>query len=519
MKKDTYVTYFLFAGILMSFLFGFILFFQTVIDDGFIFFKYGYNLVHHGVWSWSVNGKPIEAYTSFVYAVFSIFPYLLNVPPHIFIKLVGLVILCWMLFRIYQQASNKKIALFALLIVVTNWQVYVHTFSGLETVLWCYLLLESFFIIHKESIENKEQWLLWFLCFVLALTRPEAVIYSAFYLIYLVFYRKIKLNFLPIVVVGIIGLIYFIARYKYFGLLFPLPFYHKVMDNQFGFLAFFFNLYTSWHYIICSFLLLFLFRKYKPVFYVGLVSFLIFFGLYGKSFLVMNFADRFPFQLYVPFVLFALLSIERFPTIDKYKVMLVAGFLNLIVFSKGIYNENFIELASITNNAGSAFFVPRSHYLLAKNINKIPNVAQKDIHVLFGDAGVFPHYVKATCHDYNGLTDPYFAEHPLTKSYFDSAHADIVLIGSAKEDKDLLAKDLSNCKLVYNMVDKNPDFEYLGFTTCRENGYYVQVYIHKTSPHYEELKTALNNGIKESANAVFSIKRFLKFKYLNMDNV
>jgi len=519
MKRDKVITLSLISGIVGSLLLGILLFFQIVIDDGFIFFKYGYNLIQHGVWSWSTNGKPIEAYTSFIYALFTIFPYLLNVPPHIFIKIIGLFILLWMLYRIYTKIASKKIALFALLILVTNWQVYVHTFSGLETILWVYLLIESFILVNKEQISVKQHWILWFLCFALALTRPEAVIYSAFYFWYLFFHRKIKFQILPIVVVGIIGLIYFFARYAYFGLLFPLPFYHKVMDNQFGYLAFFFNLYTSWHYLVCAGLILFLFRKYKPVFYLGLLSFFIFFGLYGKSFLVMNFADRFPFQLFVPFVLFALLSIEKFSKVDRIKIMMVAGFLNLIILSKGLYNENFIELASITNNAGSAFFGPPSHYLLAKNINKIKNIEQKDIHILFGDAGVFPHYVKATCHDYNGLTDPYFAKHKLSQAYVDSAHADVILIGGANANKDLFVKDLSNCKLIYNMVDKNPDFEYLGYTICRENGYYVHVYVRKSAKEYSDLKTALNNGIQESANAIFRIKRFLKFAYLDMDNI
>jgi hypothetical protein len=98
---------------------------------------------------------------------------------------------------------------------------------------------------------------------------------------------------------------------------------------------------------------------------------------------------------FFPFILFAIIELENNNHLDKVKIALIAGFLNLIILSKGLYDENFIELASITNNAGSAFFVPRSHYMLAKNINKIKDIDNKKIKVLFGDAGVFPHYVKA----------------------------------------------------------------------------------------------------------------------------
>ncbi len=519
MKKANIQKYGIIGFILLSLFLGILIFFQVLIDDAFIFFKYGYNLVHHGIWSWSTEGKPVEAYTSFIYAVLSIFPYLINIPPHIFIKIVGLFFLLIMLFRIYSKSKSKKSGLFILLIIATNWQVYVHAFSGLETILWCWLLIESFFILKTDELTNKKQWWLWVLCLLLTLTRPEGAIYAFFFFIYLRFYRNIKINYWPIIAVALVGLTYFIWRYNYFGLLFPLPFYHKVMDNQFGKLAFIFNIYTSWYYLICAGLVFYFFRNFKLLFFLGLVSFLIFFGLYSKSFLVMNFADRFPFQLFFPFIIFAIMELEDSSHLNKVKIVLIAAFLNLIIFSKGLYDENLIELASITNNAGSAFFLPRSHYILAKNINKIKEIDRKKIKVLFGDAGVFPHYVKAKCYDYNGLTDAYFATHKLSDIYFNKVNADVVLIGFPNSDKDKLIHDITNCKVVYNLVDKNNNYQYLGYTINKENGYYVHIYLRNNSIYHDDLKIALSAAIKESKDAVFRIKRFLKFKYLNMDNI
>ena len=519
MNKDTIQKYGTILFILFSLFLGILIFFQIVIDDAFIFFKYGRNLVEHGVWSWSTEGKPVEAYTSFIYAAFSVLPYLLHIQPHILIKLIGLFFLLLLIYRVYKKTSSGKITLFAILIIVTNWQVYVHAFSGLETILWCWLLLESFFILKEEEITFKKQWWLWLLCLLLTLTRPEGAIYAFFYFAYLQFYRKIKINYKAIAVVALVGLVYFVLRYLYFGLLFPLPFYHKVMDNQFGKFAFIFNMYTSWYYLICAGLVFYFFRKTKLLFFLGLVSFIIFFGLYGKSFLVMNFADRFPFQLFFPFILFAIIELENNNHLDKVKIALIAGFLNLIILSKGLYDENFIELASITNNAGSAFFVPRSHYMLAKNINKIKDIDHKKIKVLFGDAGVFPHYVKAKCYDYNGLTDAYFATHKLSDTYFNNVNADVVLIGFPSADKKRLSYDWTNCKVIYNMVVTNPDFKYLGYTITKENGYYVHIYLRNKSEYHDDLNTALSTAIKESNEATFNIKRFLKFKYLDMDNI
>ena len=504
---------------LCSFITGVWIFFQVYIDDAFIFFKYGYNLVHHGVWSWSTEGKPSEAYTSFIYAVLSIFPPLLNIEPHIFIKIVGFIFLLALLFRVYLKITNKKWAVLVMLVICTNWQLYVHAFSGLETVLWIWLLLESFFIIEQETLSVKSQAWLWFLCFMMALTRPEGAIYAFFFFCYLKFYKKQSLNFAWIAFFIILGVLYFAARYYYFGLLFPLPFYHKLMDSRFAKFAFIFNIYTSWYYLICAGLVLYFFRKHKKILFIGCLSFLIFIGLYLRAFLVMNFADRFPFQLFWPFILFALIRLQASVYTDKVKILLVASFLNMIIFSKGLYDENLIELASITNNAGAAFFLPRSHYILAKNINKIKEVESKKLKVLFGDAGVFPHYVKAQCYDYNGLTDADIAINKLSSAYFKLKNADIVLIGTPYEHKDSLKLDLTNCKIIYQMTESDSSYKYVGRVISKVNGYYVHIYYKTTSLYAAEIRVALDNAVIESANAQFRIKRFLKWKYLDMDNI
>ncbi|HMV15338.1 MAG TPA: hypothetical protein PKK18_10855 [Chitinophagales bacterium] len=519
MNNDNIKKYALLLISIFSFFLGVLIFFQVYIDDAFIFFKYGYNLVNHGIWSWSIEGKPAEAYTSFIYAVLSIFPALLHVPPHIFIKVVGLLFLLALLFRVYSKISNKKWALIAMLVITTNWQLYTHAFSGLETVLWLWLLLESFFLIEKEELTVKNQMLLWSICLLMTLTRPEGAIYGFFFFVYLVFYKKQKLHFGVLATLIFIGILYFAARFAYFGLPFPLPFYHKLMDSRFAKLAWIFNIYTSWYYIICATLVLYFFRKHKVIYFIGIITFLIFIGLYLRAFLVMNFADRFPFQLFWPFILFALIKLEKSTYVDKVKIVLIACFLNMIIFSKGLYDENLIELASITNNAGAAFFLPRSHYILAKNINKIKDVERKKLKVLFGDAGMFPYYVKAQCYDYNGLVDAEIAINKLDKKYFYSKQADIVLIGTPNENKIGLKQDLSNCKTIYEYAESDSTYKYVGKVISKVNGYYVHIYFNTKSSYAKDVETALNNAVTESANAQFRIKRFLKLKYLDLENI
>lgn len=83
----------------------------------------------------------------------------------------------------------------------------------------------------------------------------------------------------------------------------------------------------------------------------------------------------------------------------------------------------------------------------------------------------------------------------------------------------MLKKDPTNCRIIYNLVDKHPDYTYLGFTISKASGYYVHVYYKTTSVYSAELEHALTAAIDESATAIFRIKRFLKFKYLDMDTI
>jgi hypothetical protein len=64
------------------------------------------------------------------------------------------------------------------------------------------------------------------------------------------------------------------------------------------------------------------------------------------------------------------------------------------------------------------------------------------------------------------------------------------------------------CKVIYNMVDTNPDFKYLGYTITKENGYYVHIYLRNKSAYHDDLNTALLTAIKESNEAVFKSNDF-----------
>jgi hypothetical protein len=71
------------------------------VDDAFITFRYGYNLVNHGIWNWNPDNDLVEAYTSGLYAALSILPHAFHIPVVLFFKLIGLSCLLWFLWRVW----------------------------------------------------------------------------------------------------------------------------------------------------------------------------------------------------------------------------------------------------------------------------------------------------------------------------------------------------------------------------------------------------------------------------------
>ncbi len=504
--------YFLVVIIFLFVFIGFFTFFQIFIDDAFITFRYGYNLVNYGVWNWHKNTEFTEAYTSFSIAALTIIPALLHIETFMFFKFFSIFFFLFIIYRLYKNISNKKTSIFSIFIFVANWHVYVHVFSGLETILWFWLLLELFIILDKEEINNKTQIYLWLLCLLLPLTRPEGAVYSIFAFFYVLKVKKVKLHLISFFSIISIAIAYFVWRYHYFQLLLPLPFYLKSMTKISRPFTILFNTYTSWQYLICSILFIILLRKNKLFLYLSFLTFSLFFLLYAPAILAMNYADRFPFQLFFPLILFGLIKIDLENIVIQSKIKFVAFFLVLLTFSEGIYNNWIVEMASIKQNAMSAYIFPRAHYALAKHLNR---THIKGLKVLFGDAGIFPYYADVETYDAYGLADNYLARHTFSVEYFNKINPDIILIGYlTNKEEDVNNLYFSNKQMYAIIHSSDSVYQYLGYATNTEDGYFVHVYLNKKTTQYNKLFTALNDAIKEANDEKFDPNKFLKFKYL-----
>lgn len=499
--------------IILATLAGFFLFVQTTVDDAFICFRYGYNLIKYGIWNWNADHDLIEAYTSFTYMLLSIIPPILKIQPQLFFKLVTFFFFLLIIRRIYLSIHNKTLALLAIVLYVANWQTHVHIYAGLETTFWFWLLLEVFTTLNNNDFSKNVQTKLWLLALLLPLTRPEGAVFSAFIFIYIAFVKKEKIYFPTLILFGSIGVVYFIARYLYFGLPLPLSFYHKSVGNNLGALGYIYNTFTIWQYLLAFIVLFVIARDHKLYKFVALVSIAIYYVFYGTSALLMNYANRFGFQLLFPVMLFALIIIfEHLNTPSKIKKTIIAFSIFIILIgAKGLFSNNIVEISSIKNNALFSYQMQKGHMKIGRSIRKMNH---KDLKVLLGDAGVIPYLGNCKFYDAQGLADVYLSRKHIDKTYFDSINVDLVLLVDFTNNVKNLEGKNSTMGRIYKFIQQEQKHTYIGKLAAMKGAYNVFFYVRNDSKYYDEIIKNIKTTIVESNNYNFSIKDFLSLKYL-----
>ena len=175
-NKSIYRVFFILIFIIFSYLF-----FQFTIDDSYITFRYGRNFFNLGIWNWNPDKNFVECYTSTSYAILSLISFFLKIEPHIFVKFFGLLIGTLIIKRIISLNLDYLKEISILIIFFLNPFFYFHLFSGMETPLFIYLILESLIYIQRKNFNIK---IFYFILLLLPLTRPEGAVISIFFLAY-----------------------------------------------------------------------------------------------------------------------------------------------------------------------------------------------------------------------------------------------------------------------------------------------------------------------------------------------
>lgn len=215
-----------------------IFYYDFVLDDAYIIYRYAENLVAYGSFTWNVGEKPVEGFTSFLWVILNASAIVVGADPIVFTKVISLaaaLLIIWLL-AYNSRTAPLEVAAIATFAIALSPPAVLLTWQGLETAfLSLLLLLSALFSIRVVTRANARQMVWWYLiAFIAILTRPDSVAFTGgvglgIVLVLLIDKRRdaVRLFFM----LGLIWLaavaVYVAWRYRYFGYLFPNTFYVK----------------------------------------------------------------------------------------------------------------------------------------------------------------------------------------------------------------------------------------------------------------------------------------------------
>jgi hypothetical protein len=473
-----------------------ILLFQYTVDDSFITYRYAKNLYLHHIWNWNPsNIVHEEAYTNFIYAAIAIIPEFLNIDTLIFFKILGASLIFYLFVRLNSFLNNNYIFFISLFFLLFNPYIYIHAYSGLETLLFIILLFELIIILNLEYIINER--ILYLILFLLPLTRPEGGLYSIIgFILFLVKNKCIK-SYLFFIFYCFLGVAYIFFKYKYFGFIFPNAFYVKSANAVFnpkqviGYLIE--NIKYWW-------LLILFFSSLNFNFKILLfVSFFINLFLYANSDLQMNYADRFPFQTFAPFFLVSFIIVK-----DKFNLFIT--FFVTIVFVGSIINE-----ANVNKKVRDYPNLYNAHGELGRSLYKFKN---ENMTLMIGDAGLIPYFSEWYTYDFIGLANKHIAHYGLTDNYLKNIDPDLfVLYSNSNIGKRSGFDYVKNQLIIDNYIEKTGKYSFIGYVKL-DNSFYLYVYLKNNVKKFNEIKSTIQFQQRRSSDFKFSWKKYLLQSYL-----
>ena len=425
---------------------SFWIFSRFTVDDAFITWRYGKNLIDSGVWGYNpTNFDLTQAYTNPFYAALGIIPHFLGLDVVAFFKLVSIVLV--VAFGIWFSIRTKA-GLFVVILYAVP-ATFIHAFSGLETFLFVILLSSLFIFIIEEKFYSV------LACAILLfLTRPES---WAFIGLIPMFYflpnsldndfkdRRFKLiiskllkvksynyksGLLSFAVLSIPLGLYFYFHKMHFGYAMPNTFYVKSGGS--------FNPSSFVYFSLCAmpFFILLAAARLRAFFVAGL-----FFGAvilsYSTSLLQMNYVDRFAFHIVVPSYL-VLVYVGARLLDGSFYLAFDSSFRNakeinykFCAFLAAFVFISFFGLKNLSPNALAhiANYYPRlldSHAALGKAINK--DSSRYDFESMsFGDAGMTAYHSEITSLDNIGLGSSLVAQAGVTEKTISDYNPAIVV--------------------------------------------------------------------------------------------
>tara|TARA_B100000886_G_C20426900_1_gene494623 strand:- start:5718 stop:7370 length:1653 start_codon:yes stop_codon:yes gene_type:complete len=513
-------------------IFSTIIFFQFTTDDAYITFRHSFNLVKNGILSWNIDGPKEEVFTNPLYVLLGTFGIKLGIKPELPIKIFSLGLFYFWLYRALKicnpSTKVKKICVASLFLLCI--QSYMHIFSGLETLFYSFLLFEYLICEEFGSLKDISIGCILILC------RPEGAIFLLIsivrFIIRLINRNLTKSNLNNIAnVISLLIIIFtiFIFSYKflYFGDFFPNSFYAKTLKpygtKGLGFIFELNNLFKNflnsapWLFL---FIICFNWERIKGWDIFKFSGFGIIYFVYLRSWLAMNFGDRFWYQLFWPLIIYSIISNEKFLSIfsilklPKNKFKNFSGMRSFLLSIAGIYwmiSQFFIGPKAFLHKVTYMGRVIRAHATIGKLLNNyLPPTAS--IYTL--DAGLIPYYAKRRTYD-RTLGTKELVLNGVNNQFFEKKKPDIFVLYSAGCSDQMTYKELQKVEL--DFIEKN-QYIYLGGFYAAKNSCYNIYSNNKVSKFLDNTEfldaknRALVNTRKEREGILQDI--LLSYRYL-----
>ncbi|MCS5697500.1 hypothetical protein NZK32_00355 [Cyanobium sp. FGCU-52] len=444
-----------------------LVFFQFTVDDAYITFRHSLNLVEHGILSWNLEGPREEAFTNPLYVLLGVIGIKAGFKPELPIKIISLFIFFLWLFRAVRAStpsSRAKHILVASAFLLCI-PAYIHAYSGLETLLFAYLLFEYLLsddIGHPRDIS---------IALLLLLCRPEGVLFviasSGCLLI-----RRLNGSyvpspedgkwFFPVVLMG--GLAFLVLGYKvfYFGDLFPNTFYAKAGKSQ-GIGAILGNFRSSAPWMVLAAFTL-EWQRLKGWRIAKYSGFAVMYLVYLRSRLAMNYADRFWFQLFWPLIIYSIatnaniLSTLSLGNVNRLWSSFSSSRLTVISLAGAAWIFSSIVGSPSSSLHLSTYFgrAIRSHANLGWQLNRYLPVGTT---IWVGDAGLIPYYSRRMTYDLNFLGTRKIAKEGVTDEFLYEANPDVFILYSSGYTEAQTSKGQQDKELAYI---REKGYQYVG---------------------------------------------------------
>lgn len=545
---------------------------RFTIDDAFITWRYGQTLVHHGMWTWDRWAPRVEAYTNPIYAFVSIIPALVGLSPELFFKgfslLVAVAFTAWVV-RQGHVSAWQRLVIVAL--TIANPVFQFHLWSGLETPLYIATLAMSF---GSLAIHGRLGRVGLAAVIVLALTRPEGIAFAGLAVGWQWLVRRDRRSL--VVGIGVVAgiFVYWTVRALWFGRFFPNTFYVKSTGGSTTekLITLAYNLGVMALVLAAIVALAIALRpapagldrrptlrelwatapevvaRWTPlVFALGAAAVAV--VLNRASNLLMNYANRFEFQLVVPVLVVMLLTplgpeprraraaapvalaaavtVASMATVDSRAVqglvlLAIAGLGSALVWStRRVAAVTFVAIAltlscalySIGGISSLANYRPRlenSHHALAQILRDSPATNRT---LVVGDAGIIPLVSGWHSIDQYGLANTWVTDDDFTEAKLAAADPSVVIIngGAAGQQSKRSGVPGTNTALQFALDPAN-GFDYLGGVSFRSN-YSLQVYV--TEDIDEATREQIRQLVSRSAqqNAIPDATFFAKHRF------